>query len=242
MVAYNFSGKTALVTGGTRGLGHAIARGFADVGADVWITGTRDEATYETDLASLYYRRVDVADRAAVDALASEIPRLDVLVNNAGVTMFRGRAGVMEDYRRVIEVNLLGAMNCCEAFHPALEAARGNVVNLSSIVARLGTRGNPAYGTSKGGIEQLTRSLAVAWAPDGIRVNAIAPGFVKTDMTEMTWDNEAANEAVIARTPLGRWGAVGDVVGPALFVASDEAAGFVTGATLVVDGGYSVSA
>jgi NAD(P)-dependent dehydrogenase (short-subunit alcohol dehydrogenase family) len=136
-------------------------------------------------------------------------------------------------------VNLTGSFRCAEALHPALKAAGGRVINVASMYARFGSPRNPAYGASKAGVEQLTKSLAIAWSGDGIRVNAIAPGFIVTEQSARARQDPAFTASVEARTPLGRWGHPDDIVGAALFLASDAAA-FITGACLPVDGGYSV--
>ena len=233
---YDFDGARALVVGASRGgIGAAIARAFADAGAEAIITGV--EAAPETD-ADLAYHRLDVTDGAAVAALAEAIGPLDVLVNCAAVTA-RGEEMEPGFFARVLDINLTGSMRCALAFHPALAASKGALVNVASMYARFGSPRNPAYGASKAGIEQLTKSLAIAWAPDGIRVNAIAPGFVVTAQSARSREDPAHVASVAARTPLGRWGEPGDIAGTALFLASDAAA-FMTGATIPVDGGYSV--
>jgi NAD(P)-dependent dehydrogenase (short-subunit alcohol dehydrogenase family) len=142
-------------------------------------------------------------------------------------------------FAHVVDVNLMGSFRCAEALHPALKAAKGRVINVASMYARFGSPRNPAYGASKAGVEQLTKSLAIAWADDGIRVNAIAPGFIVTEQSARARQDPAFVAGVEARTPLRRWGQPGDIAGAALFLASDAAA-FVTGVCLAVDGGYSV--
>jgi len=173
-----------------------------------------------------------------VHAFAAGHGSVDVLVNCAAITR-RGKEMAPAFFSHVLDVNLTGTFRCAEALHPALRRAGGTVINIASMYARFGSPRNPAYGASKAGIEQLTRSLAIAWAPDGIRVNAIAPGFVVTEQSALARQDPDFVAAVTARTPAGRWGEPGDIAGAALFLASPAAA-FVTGACLPVDGGYSV--
>ena len=142
------------------------------------------------------------------------------------------------EFARVVDVNLTGTMRMSVACRAALANAKGSIVNIASMHAIFGAPLSPAYAASKAGVVQLTKSLAVAWAEDGIRVNAIAPGWIETPMTVPARSDAARNRAILDRTPLGRWGTPDDIVGPALFLASD-AASFITGAVLVVDGGYS---
>ena len=162
----------------------------------------------------------------------------DVLVNCAAITR-RGEEMAPDFFSHVLDVNLTGSFRCAEALHGALSAAKGSVINVASMYARFGSPRNPAYGSSKAGVEQLTKSLAIAWAADGIRVNAISPGFIVTEQSARARQDPAFVAAVEARTPAGRWGQPGDIVGAALFLASPAAA-FMTGACLPVDGGYSV--
>lgn len=237
-ITIDLSGKTALVTGGTRGIGNAIAHTLRRAGAEVAITGTREKSDYTTDLTGLAYHRVDSADEAAISALAAATPRLDILVNNAGIVFYKKQEWQLETFRRVIDVNLAALMHYCNSFHGHLKQGPGTVVNLTSVTAFFGTFGNPAYGASKAAIVQLTQTLAVAWGRDGIRVNAVAPGFTETEMTEVSQKNKAINDAIVSRTPLGRWGRPQDIADAVLYFASDRA-GFVTGQTLLVDGGYA---
>jgi NAD(P)-dependent dehydrogenase (short-subunit alcohol dehydrogenase family) len=182
--------------------------------------------------------RLDVTDTAAVTAFAANLDALAVLVNAAGVLRL-GEEYDSSEFARVVEVNLTGTMNMAVACRAPLAEARGAIVNIASMHAIFGAPLSPAYAASKGGVVQLTKSLAVAWAEDGIRVNAIAPGWIETPMTVPARSDPARNRAILERTPLGRWGTPDDIVGPALFLASD-AASFITGTVLVVDGGYSV--
>ena len=182
------------------------------------------------------YTQLDVTDTDAVRSFAAGIDRLDVLVNCAAITK-RGEEMDPEFFGHVLNVNLVGSLRCAEALQGALKG--GAVINIASMYARFGSPRNPAYGASKAGVEQMTKSLAIAWADDGIRVNAIAPGFIVTEQSARARQDEAFTKAIEARTPMGRWGQPGDIAGAALFLASD-AAGFITGVTLPVDGGYSV--
>jgi NAD(P)-dependent dehydrogenase (short-subunit alcohol dehydrogenase family) len=180
---------------------------------------------------------LDVTDAAAVTAFTADLDALTVLVNAAGVIRLRQEYDPSE-FMRVVDVNLTGTMRMAVACRAALANAKGAIVNLASMHAIFGAPLSPAYAASKAGVVQLTKSLAVAWAEDGIRVNAIAPGWIETPMTLPARSDAARNRAILDRTPLGRWGTPDDIVGPALFLASD-AARFITGAILVVDGGYS---
>ena len=239
MITLDYSGHAVLVTGGSSGIGNGIACAFRDAGAAVTITGTRDAGDYDSDLAGMVFRRVDVADDAAMGQLAEAVPRLDVLINNAGTVVYRGGEFQIDTFRRVLDVNLTGAMLGATLFRDKLGRAAGNIINIVSLAAFHATRGNPAYGASKGALVQLTKSLAVAFARDAIRVNAIAPGYVETKITQVSKQNPAIDAAIVARTPMRRWGTPADMAGAALFLAS-PLAGFVTGETLVVDGGYSL--
>jgi NAD(P)-dependent dehydrogenase (short-subunit alcohol dehydrogenase family) len=178
-----------------------------------------------------------VTDAAAVAAVGAALDSLSVLVNAAGVLRLRDEYDPVV-FARVVDINLTGAMRMAVSCRAALARTRGAIVNIASMHALFGAPLSPAYAASKAGLVQLTKSLAVAWAGDGIRVNAIAPGWIETAMTVPARSDAARNRAILERTPLGRWGTPADLVGPALFLASD-AARFVTGAVLPVDGGYS---
>ncbi|SMO49446.1 SDR family NAD(P)-dependent oxidoreductase [Ruegeria faecimaris] len=237
-VTFDFAGAKVLVIGASRaGIGAAIAREFQDSGATVEITGVEPQCV-EEDAARFDYIQLDVTDTDEVYNFASTRDHIDVLVNCAAVTR-RGEEMAPEFFSHVLDVNLTGSFRCAEALHPALSVAKGRVINVASMYARFGSPLNPAYGASKAGVEQLTKSLAIAWAKDGIRVNAIAPGFIVTEQSAKARKDANFSTAVEARTPLARWGHPEDIAGTALFLASDAAA-FVTGACVIVDGGYSV--
>jgi NAD(P)-dependent dehydrogenase (short-subunit alcohol dehydrogenase family) len=220
---------TAVVTGAAGGIGGALFSAFRAAGYQ----------TIAVDcVAAEGVVRLDVTDATAVTAFAANLEALDVLVNAAGVLRLQ-REYDLSVFASVVEINLTGTMRMAVACRPALAKARGAIVNIASMHAIFGAPLSPAYAASKAGVVQLTKSLAVAWAEDGIRVNAIAPGWIETPMTVPARSDAGRNRAILDRTPLGRWGAPDDLVGPALFLAGDGAR-FITGAVLPVDGGYSV--
>jgi 3-oxoacyl-[acyl-carrier protein] reductase len=236
----DFTGKAVAVTGGSGGIGNAIARAFRDAGAEVKVTGTRPEGSYEADLAGMRYVQLDLGDDAALAAFADGLDGLDVLVNAAGAVFYRGQEFEAETFRKVIDVNLTAVLQLSTRLRERLSAAPGgSIVNVGSLTGFFSSRGNPAYGASKAALVQLTKSLAVAWARDDIRVNAIAPGWVKTKMTEVSWGNPEIDKVIVGRTPLGRWAAPEEMAGPALFLASPLAS-YITGETLLIDGGFSL--
>jgi NAD(P)-dependent dehydrogenase (short-subunit alcohol dehydrogenase family) len=237
--AFDFSGAEVLVVGASRaGIGAAIARAFQQSGASVSITGVETEPA-EDDRGRFRYHQLDVTDLEAIQRLSRDTETLDVLVNCAAITS-RGEEMEPSFFQRVVDVNLHGTFRTATAFHPQLSLRRGAVINIASMYATFGSPRNPAYGASKAAVAQLTKSLAIAWAPDGVRVNAIAPGFIVTEQSARSRTDPAHVAAVSARTPLGRWGLPEDIAGTALFLASPAAA-FITGACIAVDGGYSIA-
>jgi NAD(P)-dependent dehydrogenase (short-subunit alcohol dehydrogenase family) len=235
------SRRCVLVVGGTSGIGEAIARAFADEGDEVIATGaTQKEVVAAQDSrSSVQFRELDVRSDAAVRDLVAGLPGLDVLVNCAGVIR-RGEEHDPQVFAAVVDINLVGMMRTCAAARPLLRESTGCIVNLASMLTFFGGGLVPGYSASKGGVGQLTKSLAIAYAADRIRVNAVAPGWIATPLTQALQDNPARSAPILARTPLGRWGTPQDVAGPVLFLAG-PAAQFVTGAILPVDGGYLVA-
>jgi NAD(P)-dependent dehydrogenase (short-subunit alcohol dehydrogenase family) len=235
-----FAGKQVLVTGGTGGIGGAIATAFADAGAEVLVTGLTAAETEAADAAnrgrSIASAVLDVTDGAAVGALVAALGRLDAVVNCAGMIRRRDEYDLAV-FERVVAVNLTGTMRVCEAARPVLRATKGAIVNVGSMYSFFGSGHAPAYGSSKGAVVQLTKALAREYATEGIRVNAVAPGWVRTEITRPVWSDPARSKPVVDRTPMGRWAEPGDLAGPVLFLCS-PAAGFVTGVVLPVDGGY----
>jgi NAD(P)-dependent dehydrogenase (short-subunit alcohol dehydrogenase family) len=235
-----FAGKVALVVGGTSGIGAAVADAFAALGAVVTVTGaTRHETDAARDGPDFKCRdavTLDVRDERAIVALVGDLPRLDVLVNCAGVIR-RDEEHDAAIFADVVDINLNGTMRCCTAARSQLKAARGAIVNTASMLAFHGAPRVPAYSASKGAIVQLTKSLAIAYAADGVRVNAVAPGWVRTSLTKALQDDPTRSGAILARTPLGRWAEPADIAGAVVFLCS-PAACFITGAVLPVDGGY----
>lgn len=236
---FDFSDATVLVIGASKaGIGAAIARAFQDAGATVTITGAEPEPAAE-DRARFAYHQLDVTDAAAVTALAAATPTLDILVNCAAITA-RGEEMAPAFFSHVVDVNLHGTFRTAEAFHRHLQARQGSLINIASMYAMFGSPRNPAYGASKAAVVQLTKSLAIAWAADGIRVNAVAPGFIVTEQSARSRTDPAHVAAVALRTPMGRWGQPDDIAGPVLFLAS-PLSGFMTGTCLAIDGGYSIA-
>ncbi|MEJ1162002.1 SDR family NAD(P)-dependent oxidoreductase [Prosthecomicrobium sp. N25] len=230
--------RSALVTGGTRGIGEGIVRALAADGWRVVACGLTEAeiAAFRPDPA-VETRRLDVTDQASAEAALAGLERLDLLVNCAGIIQRGGREFDIDGFRNTLEVNLVGTMRMCLAARPLLAAARGSIVNTASMLSFQGSPFVPGYSASKGGVAQLTRSLAAAWAAEGIRVNAVAPGWIETDLTRPLVEDPARSAPILARTPLGRWGRPDDLGGVVVFLASD-AARFITGTVLPVDGGY----
>jgi 3-oxoacyl-[acyl-carrier protein] reductase len=237
----DFSGKRALIVGGSSGIGNGIAQAYRARGAKVSICGTKPSAAgyigvEGSDLDGLDYAQLDVSDPRAVDNFKPNFDSLDILVPAQGTVIYSRGEFEMDGFRKVMEVNLMSLMACATKVHAMLKANKGSLIIISSVAAFHSTKGNPAYNASKTGAYGLTRTLAQAWAEDGIRVNGIAPGLVDTKLTKVTTDNPKRREATIANIPLKRFGTPEDMAGAALFLASPLAS-YVTGQTLIVDGG-----
>lgn len=236
-----FAGLHALVTGGTSGIGRATACALAEQGCQVTATGAFqaeiDDCRADLRMARTATHVLDVRDSEAVHALINGFERLDILVNCAGVNADREKDWTEEGFARTIDINLLGSMRCCYAAGDLLKKRGGSIVNIASVMSYFGSASGPAYSTSKGGIVNLTRSLAVGWGPHGVRVNAVAPGWIETPMTSAMKSDVERTAKVNARTPLGRWGRPEEIAHGILFLAS-PASTFVTGTVLAVDGGF----
>jgi NAD(P)-dependent dehydrogenase (short-subunit alcohol dehydrogenase family) len=232
------SSPLALVTGGTRGIGAGAALALAEAGYRVLATGlTEDEVAATPAHAAIRHARLDVTSDAEIAAIVAGCERIDALVNCAGMIQRGGKEFEIEAFRLTIEVNLTGTMRMCLAAKDKLAASNGAIVNTASMLTFHGSAYAPGYSASKGGVGQLTKSLAAAWAQDGIRVNAVAPGWIATELTRPLVEDAARSAPILSRTPMNRWGEPGDVGGAVLFLLSD-AARFITGAILPVDGGY----
>ena len=250
MTAFDLTGKVALVTGGNGGIGLGMARGLASLGATVMIAG-RDGEKNRRAVALLGGKAdaiaVDLADeagaRAVVDKTVQKFGRLDILINNAGINIRKPPQDfALEEWQRVLDINLTSLFVCCQAAYPHMKTRGGKIINIGSMTSIFGASFAAPYGASKGAVVQLTKSLAVAWAPDNIQVNAVLPGWIDTELTETAREQVAGlHEKVVARTPAGRWGTPDDMAGIAMFLAG-PASDFVTGTAIPVDGGYAAAA
>lgn len=250
---FKLEGKVAIVTGGNRGIGKAIARGFATMGVNLILVARDSVKTAEAaqEMRNEFGIRVlavkvDVQQEQEINSMVAEaldaFGRIDILVNNAGGNIRKmPQDYLIAEWDEVLNTNLRSAFLCSKAVYPAMkETGSGKVINIGSMTSIFGGAKLAPYGASKGGILQLTRSLAVAWAPDNIQVNAILPGWINTDLTaQARKEIPGLNERVLARTPVGHWGNPDDLTGSAIFLAS-HASDFITGVALPVDGGYSI--
>ena len=248
---FDLTGKVAIVTGGNGGIGCGIAIGLAKAGADIVVAARNEEKTagVVAEIEGLSRHcvgiRCDVRNRDdirnVVKITLRELGAVNILVNNAGISDGGPPQSISEEvWDRVLDTNLKAAFSFSQAVFPALvEAGGGKIINIGSEYSIFGSAGVLPYSVSKGGIIQMTKSLAVAWASNNIQVNAIIPGWIRTDMTAPVIDYQPMHQGIVQRTPAGRFGEPEEVAGTAIFLAS-AASNFITGQAIVVDGGYSV--
>jgi 2-deoxy-D-gluconate 3-dehydrogenase len=247
MTSFDLTGKVALVTGGNGGIGLGMAAGLAEAGAAVMVAG-RDGEKNRRAAAALgsmadavaVDMALDGGGEAAVAATVKKFGRLDIVVNNAGTNIRKPPQDYsLAEWHAVLNINLTSMFTCCQASYPHLRAKGGKIINIGSMMSIFGASFAAPYGASKGGVVQLTKSLAAAWAADNIQVNAVLPGWIDTELTVGAREQvPGLNEKVLARTPAGRWGQPQDMAGIAVFLAS-PASDFITGTAIPVDGGYS---
>jgi len=249
---FGLQGRVAIVTGGNGGIGLGIARGMAEAGARIVIAArnaSKSRAAVDelsTMGAEAVAIEVDVTSETAVASMTEDVMRrwgrLDVVVNNAGTNIRTPPHQVtLEQWRTVMDTNLTGAFLCARAAYPHMKTTGGKIINIGSLLSTFGAAFAPAYGASKGGLVQLTKSLAVAWAADNIQVNAILPGWIDTDLSRgARREILGLEQSAVARTPMGRWGRPDDLAGIAVFLSS-AASDFITGTAIPVDGGYSIA-
>jgi len=232
-----FKGKRALVAGATQGIGAVIANQLAEMGAEVTALGLG--LGDGTLVPKVDVRQADVTSEQSLAEALQGIDQLDIVFNCAGIIQ-RGAEHDLAVFEKVLAVNLTGTMRVCTATRERLKARGGCIVNTASMLSFFGGGLVPGYSASKGGVAQLTKSLAIAYAPDGIRVNAVAPGWIDTPLTKPLQNDPARSGPILARTPLGRWGTPADVARAAVFLCTPAAA-FMTGVILPVDGGYMIT-
>jgi gluconate 5-dehydrogenase len=250
---FDLTGRIALITGSSRGIGHALAAGLADAGATVVLNGMHAAALEDAEAAfgnrygadRVFSRAFDITDETqvaeAVSWIEDEVGPVRILINNAGI---QHRVPLLEldhaDWEQVLRVNLSGAFLVGrEVARRMITRGRGKIINIASVQSELARPTIAAYTTAKGGLRNLTRAMTAEWAAAGLQVNALAPGYIHTEMTQRLVDDEAFNAWVLARTPAARWGTSSDLVGPAIWLASDGS-DYVNGQVIYVDGGMTV--
>jgi NAD(P)-dependent dehydrogenase (short-subunit alcohol dehydrogenase family) len=234
--SFSVTGKTVLISGGTGGIGGAFARAFLSHGAHVIVADIKPPAELQADIR---YESLDVRDGAAIDALAQRVEALDVVIHCAG-KLVRWEEYDPDIFMDIINIHLVGNLRLANAFRPHLKASQGCLINIASMYSYFGAPQIPAYAAAKTAVVSLTKSLAISFAADGIRVNAIAPGWIKTEISRHGRENPEFNARVVARLPGGEWAEPDDLAGTAVFLAS-PAAKLITGVTIPVDGGYTAS-
>jgi 3-oxoacyl-[acyl-carrier protein] reductase len=241
----NFESKNIIIIGGSSGIGRGIASSFIDKGANVCITGTRENIEdYEEDITEnikkCIYRKLDLSDDKNLQNLSLPFEDVHTLVCSQGIVAYDRKEFEMDTFKRVVDLNLNSVMASCSFFHENLIKNNGSIVIIGSGASYHAVKGNPAYSASKGGLLTLIKTLAEAWAINGIRVNGIAPGYVATKLTQITFGNEKRYENSLKNIPLRRWGSPKDMGEVCCFLCS-EGASYVTGQMITVDGGMSLS-